>query len=243
MQRRRPYLAVALVSALGGLPGTPLAEDADQAAREVSQALSLTPNGDNGRAIYNICAVCHLPEGWGTLDGAYPQIAGQLPGVIIKQLADIRARNRDTPIMFPFAMPGTLGGVQGIADVASYIANLPMTPNNAKGPGFDLEYGERLYRENCVDCHGAHGEGHPEDQIPLLYGQHYPYLIRQFEWIKSGRRRNADSKMVKQIQGFTPRDIAAIMDYVSRIAPPPDKLAKPGWTNPDFPRFVRPAGS
>jgi len=243
MHRKGSPLVLAFLIVAGGAPATLLAEDTEQAAIEIAQALSLTPNRENGRAIYNICSVCHLPEGWGTLNGAYPQIAGQLRGVIIKQLADIRARNRDNPIMFPFAMPGTLGGIQGIADVADYVASLPMTPNNAKGPGVDLEHGRHLYQENCVDCHGAYGEGNAEDHIPLLYGQHYPYLMRQFEWIQSGRRRNADSRMVKQIQRFTPRDIAAIMDYVSRLSPPPEKLAEPGWINPDFPRFVRPPGS
>ncbi len=243
MHKRNPLVVFAVLIAAGGTPATLLAEDTAQEVNEVSRALNLTPDRENGRAIYNICSVCHLPEGWGTANGAYPQIAGQLRGVIVKQLADIRARNRDNPIMFPFAMPGTLGGAQGIADVAEYIASLPMTPNNTKGPGVDLEHGQRLYQENCVDCHGEQGEGGVEEHIPLLYGQHYPYLIRQFEWIQSGRRRNADSKMVKQVQRFTPRDIAAVMDYVSRLPVPPEKLAQAGWFNPDFPRFVRPAGS
>jgi hypothetical protein len=29
------------------------------------------------------------------------------------------------------------------------------------------------------------------------------------------------------------------LDYVSRLRPPADKLAEPGWTNPDFPKFAR----
>ena len=35
-------------------------------------------------------------------------------------------------------------------------------------------------------------------------------------------------------------DIAAVMDYVSRLRPPPQKVEAPDWTNPDFPGFVRP---
>ena len=86
----------ALVIALGMLGNQGLAaQEAHQAADEVEQALALTPNLENGRRVYLTCAVCHRPEGWGTLDGTYPQVAGQLPEVIIKQLADIRARNRD----------------------------------------------------------------------------------------------------------------------------------------------------
>ena len=92
---KTPIVAGALI-ALGMLGNQGLAaQEAHQAADEVEQALALTPNLENGRRVYLTCAVCHRPEGWGTLDGTYPQVAGQLPEVIIKQLADIRARNRD----------------------------------------------------------------------------------------------------------------------------------------------------
>jgi cytochrome c553 len=210
-----------------------------QAMQEYEEALKLTPNLENGKQVYKICAVCHEPEGWGQDSGHYPQLAGQFNTVIIKQLADIRARNRDNPTMVPFTSASLLGGVQELADVAAYIAQLPMTTDNGKGPGTDLELGKRLYEENCTDCHGKNGEGSREDHIPALYAQHYHYLVRQFEWIKTGRRRNADSKMVKQIRGFHHRDVLAVMDYVSRLQPSADKVAEPGWRNPDFPNYAR----
>ncbi|MDJ0807182.1 MAG: c-type cytochrome [Gammaproteobacteria bacterium] len=215
------------------------AATSSEAMQEYETALSLTPNLENGKRVYKICAVCHAPEGWGMENGAYPQIAGQLNTVIIKQLADIRARNRDNPTMRPFTTASLMGGTQELADVAAYIAKLPMTPYNGKGPGTDLELGARLYEENCTECHGKNGEGDREEHIPAIYGQHYHYLVRQFEWIKTGRRRNADSKMVKQIRRFRHRDVLAVMDYTSRLQPPAEKLAKDGWTNPDFPNFAR----
>jgi cytochrome c553 len=232
-------LAAALLSLLVAVQC--LAEPADEAMREYDQALRMTPDPENGKRVYRICAVCHTPEGWGLESGAYPQVAGQLPTVLIKQLADIRSRNRDNPTMFPFTSPRLLGGAQEIADVAAYISQLPMSPHNGVGPGNDLLWGEQLYKDNCTECHGDHGEGHLEDHIPAVYGQHYRYLLRQFEWIKSERRRNADKKMVRQIHGFTHRDIRAVLDYVSRIKPPEHKRADPGWRNPDFPKFARPA--
>jgi cytochrome c553 len=212
---------------------------AEQARAEVEAAIHLTPDVERGKKAFMVCAVCHRPEGWGFEDGTYPQIAGQLPAVIIKQLADIRARNRDNPTMLPFTSPQLLGGVQEIADVAAYISQLPMDPMNGVGPGVDLAWGEQVYRENCVDCHGDRGQGDATDHIPLIYGQHYRYLYRQFEWIKMGKRRNSDQKMVKQIQRFSPRDISAVLDYVSRLRPPAEKLAQPGWQNPDFPNYSR----
>ena len=96
-----------------------------------------------------------------------------------------------------------------------------------------------MYRENCVDCHGDRGQGDRKEHIPMIQGQHFRYLVRQFEWIRSGRRRNSDPEMVKQIRGFTHRDLRIVLDYVSRLRPPKEKLAAPDWMNPDFPNFAR----
>jgi len=221
--------------------GTPvLAASPDEIAKaEYDQVMSLTPDPDNGRRVYLTCAVCHRPEGWGTRDGAYPQIAGQLRTVIVKQLADIRARNRDNPLMYPFSVPRILGGPQNIADVAAYVSQLPMTPDNGKGPGRDLDLGAKLFNDKCQDCHGPTGMGREEDHLPQIAGQHYAYLKRQFEAIRDGRRKNSDPEMVKQIKNFTPREEAAVLDYTSRLQPPAQKVARRGWTNPDFPAYVR----
>ena len=236
------YLATVVASAsllAAGIAAAEPAFDAGQEPPEYDQALSLEPNLENGRQIYRTCAVCHTPEGWGTDSGSYPQIAGQLHTVVIKQLADIRARNRDVPTMYPFSERAGIGGPQDIADVAAYIANLPMTPVNGQGPGRDLAWGEKLYKEYCVDCHGENGEGDVEEHIPAIFGQHYRYLVRQFEWIRSGKRRNADKEMVEQIRGFSPFEVRAVMDYPSRLQPPVTKLAESGWVNPDFPHDAR----
>jgi|GEM_PF-105744 len=242
-------LASTLVLALSAVSAQPAPEQAPpadaaavaQAQAEYDAVMALEPDLDNGREAYLTCAVCHLPEAWGSEDGTYPQIAGQLRTVIIKQLADFRAGNRDNPLMYPFSVPSILGGTQEMADVAAYVAQLPMTPHNGLGPGTDLALGEQLYQDHCVDCHGPDGEGDVRKHIPALAGQHYAYLVRQFDQIRSGARRNADSKMSEEILGFSAAEQSAVLDYTARLRPPPEKLAPDGWTNPDFPNFVRDA--
>lgn len=219
----------------------PAETPAEIAKREYDEVLALTPNVERGRAVYLTCAVCHLPEGWGSVDGMYPQIAGQLRTVVIKQLADFRAGNRENPLMYPFSVPGISGGPHELADVAAYVAALPMTASNGLGSGTDLTLGESLYGEHCADCHGAAGEGDEAEHIPAIAGQHYAYLMRQFDAIRSGQRKNADSKMTEEIQGFSAEQQQAVMDYTSRLRPPADKLAAEGWQNPDFPHYVRDA--
>ncbi|MET0028783.1 MAG: c-type cytochrome [Candidatus Thiodiazotropha sp.] len=203
---------------------------------ESEAALKLTPNPENGRWVYQGCAVCHMPEGWGTPNGAYPQIAGQHRSVIIKQLADIRANNRDNPSMYPFTLPEELGGIQSIADVAQHIENLKMTLATSKGPGDDLLRGKRLYDEYCVECHGERGEGDAEMVYPRIQGQHYPYLLRQMDWIRNGKRRNANRKMEEAIRMFSDQDLQSVADYVSRMPPDESRRSAGDWSNRDYGR-------
>lgn len=232
---------LAAVAAGAALAGGPPPKEVDKSRKvwmwddsEREEALKLKPNLDNGREVYEVCSACHMPEGWGLVDGTFPQLAGQHRTVIIKQLADIREGNRDNPTMYPFALPSEIGGPQAIADVAEYIATLKMNPNPGKGPGTDLEHGAKLYKENCVRCHGEKGEGNAEKYYPRIEAQHYEYLLRQYQWIKEGKRRNANPDMVEQIKNFTDRDTKAVLDYVSRIPAPPELVGPPGWKNPDF---------
>lgn len=209
---------------------------------ELAKALDLKPNRENGKNLYRNCALCHSPEGWGNPLGRFPQIAGQHPKVVIKQLADIRAKNRDNPTMYPFAQSAYLQGAQAIADIAAYVARLPMVPNNAVGQGDNLAKGEQIYKDNCVKCHGKKGEGNNEEYYPRIQGQHYEYILRQMQWIKTGKRRNADKKMTKQIEGFSASDLAAVADYTSRLKPEKKLLADHiDWRNPDFKKNFRSA--
>lgn len=205
------------------------------AGGEKDEAMLLEPDLENGVEVYEVCAACHLTEGWGTEEGTFPQLAGQHRDVLIKQLADIRALNRDNPTMYPFALPESIGDAQALADVTAYITTLPMNPENGVGPGDNLEHGKKLFEDNCVKCHGDHGQGDEEKFYPRLEGQHYKYMLRQFEWIRDGKRRNANPDMVKQIEGFSDADMVAVIDYTARLKPPKEDLApSKDWLNPDF---------
>ncbi|UCB55261.1 MAG: c-type cytochrome [Thiotrichales bacterium] len=240
--RNHRFLALVLIAAGMIESSFVIAEEAvkeEEKPTEFEQALSLTPNIENGRELYKLCVACHGPEGWGDSNGSYPQIAGQLPGVTIKQLADIRAGNRDNPIMRAFSSRRSLGDAQAIADVAGYIASLPMTEFNGQGSRRYIELGREIYERDCADCHGESGEGDVKKHVPAIHGQHYEYLERQYRWIRNGRRRNANKDMVEQIQGYSLRDEKAVLSYTASLIPPGEKLADPDWKNPDFPNYER----
>jgi cytochrome c553 len=201
---------------------------------EYEEALTLTPDAANGLAVYRECAACHEPEGWGSTTGSVPQIAGQHRKVVIKQLADFRAGNRDSVLMAPYASVESIGGTQAVADVAEYISTLEISTDNGKGPGTDLELGETLYRERCAGCHGDAGEGSNDDLAPRIQAQHYKYLMRQFQWIREDRRRNASKEMTSLSKQLSDEEMIAVLDYTSRLLPPEELRAPENWKNPDF---------
>ncbi|MBL7002626.1 MAG: c-type cytochrome [Gammaproteobacteria bacterium] len=201
----------------------------------IQQAIKATPNLENGLELYRNCAICHSPEGWGSTSGRYPQIAGQHKSVIIKQLEDIHQGNRDNPTMEPFVRPILALGSQALADLAAYISQLPMSPNNSIGPGYKLDEGQVLYEKNCKQCHKSNGEGVADKFYPRVQGQHFSYIKRQLFWIKKEKRRNADEEMVSQLKDFSVRDIDLIADYTSRLRPDKSVIAESKyWKNPDF---------
>jgi len=191
--------------------------DAASSGDEIIRALELTPSLDNGKKIYPLCASCHHDNGWGKPDGSFPVIAGQHRRVLIKQLADIRSKVRENPVMFPFSDPQTIGGAQAVSDVAAYIASLPGDATPGKGNGTQLAVGKKIFQEKCSQCHGGQAQGNDENFIPKLKGQHYAYLLRQIQWISNGYRKNSNPAMVVLVKTLSAEEMDAVADYVSRL--------------------------
>lgn len=185
--------------------------------KEITQALELTPDIKNGEKIYPLCASCHMKNGWGKIDGSFPVIAGQHRKVLIKQLADIRSKNRDNPTMYPFTDPGSIGGMQGISDVTAYIASMEKDPEPGVGDGKNLDIGKSIYQKHCIQCHGDNGQGNNDAFFPSLKGQHHAYLQRQLQWIRDGYRKNANEAMVLEVKALTDAELDAVADYLSRL--------------------------
>lgn len=219
-----------------GLMLSPLGWSAwKEISEDAKEAIELKPNMYNGMQIFRACTKCHYKSGWGQHNGEIPQIAGQHPNVLIKQLTDVRDHNRETSGMDHFLMLTMIDSAQALADVAGYTSDILMNPEPGIGSGTDLEHGKELYNYYCIGCHGEHGEGSNERLVPRIQGQHYKYLLRQFNWIYRRERENAHPGMMGAIAGLSERDAKAVVDYVSRLTPPKKDVApSTDWENPDF---------
>jgi cytochrome c553 len=191
------------------------------------EARHLTADLANGKRIFEYCAQCHQLNAWGEPQEGVPQLAGQHADVIIKQLQDIQYGNRVVTPMIPYARDDLLGGAQGIADVAAYVASLPMTPNPNKGDGMSLGRAGAVYKTRCARlCHGQNGEGDARTRKPRIQGQHYEYLLHQLILIRDGRRKNANKAMARRLQGLSDVDLKGLADYVSRLEPNAARVAR-----------------
>lgn len=180
--------------------------------------IALQAQGDplRGELSFDVCLGCHEANAVGEPDGSYPRLAGQHATVLIKQLTDVRAGQRDNRKMYPYAADHVLTP-QEIADIAVYLQTLPVPADNGKGPGSALERGQSIYQSECETCHGPGGLGDAKEFYPRVSGQHYEYLLREVKLIRDGERRNANPEMVKAVKPLSDEDLRAVSDYMSRF--------------------------
>lgn len=212
-------MTTAKTIALRLLPGLLyLVASGAMAAEEITIELKFTPDLEAGKTTFEVCARCHLPEAWGNIDGTYPQLAGQHVNVLIKQLLDIRNGTRHSSLMFPFVQQRTIGGYQELCNVVAYISTLPMNPNPSRGPWKkgtqEYRQGQTIYRKHCAGCHGESGEGNNELVYPKLQGQHFQYMRRQLENVKSGLR-TVHPGMQAVVDNLDMEQLKKAVNYVS----------------------------
>lgn len=186
---------------------------------ELARLLARKGDPDKGKISYEICRGCHKADAAGKPEAGYPQLAGQHPAVLIKQMVDVRAGRRDSPKMHPFIEHDVVASNE-LADIAAYLHGLPVPASNGKGDGRQPDLGRHLYDRDCASCHGAHGEGDGAKFYPRVAGQHYNYLYRETLESRDKGRRNSNPEMVMVLKHYVDSDVAAVSDYMSRLVPP-----------------------
>ena len=197
------------------------AEAAQSAARqELVEVLRVKPDTEHGAQLFATCAGCHGSQGSGMPSGWVPDIAGQHPHVIAKQLVDYRHGQR-----WDDRMEQVAGGrhllktTQDIGDVVAYVGALMPAPATSVGDGQWTEQGAAVYERLCRSCHGTSAEGSNVRSIPRLAGQHYEYLLRQLHDSIEGRRPSMAGKH-RPLAHLGMQELVGLADYLSRLSPP-----------------------
>lgn len=162
------------------------------------------------------CTMCHGAQGMSASNA--PNLAGQYPEVVIKQLHDYKAGNRDSSIME--ALARNLSD-RDIADLAAYYAYLPKART---APTTYDELLPALVRvgaplRNIAPCISCHGGVDQKLGAPWIEGMPKDYLVVQLTAFRAGNRRNdSEAQMRNVVRSMTDAEIDEVSTFYARKA-------------------------
>jgi cytochrome c553 len=163
------------------------------------------------------CTMCHGAQGLSSSDA--PNLAGQYPEVLIKQLHDYKTALRASPIMEALSRNLT---DRNIEDLAAYYAYLPKARN---APTTYADALPALVRDgapmrNIAPCVACHGSVDQKLGAPWLEGMPKDYLVAQLTKFRAETRRNdSHSQMRNMARAMTTGEIADVAEFYAGRGP------------------------
>ncbi len=172
------------------------------------------------------CGACHGIDGNSPLSIA-PNLAGQLPGYLLYELAAYKERNRVDDFMGTIMDQVSYEDIVKLDEYYSKQKFIPSTPAEPLDPEMIVK-GKALYFKEitriglaCADCHGddAKGEENPRflKDFPRLAGQQYDYLVSDLkEYV--GRMKNHSMLGMRVVAAsLSDEDIKELASYLSSL--------------------------
>lgn len=162
------------------------------------------------------CTMCHGAQGMSASNA--PNLAGQYPEVVIKQLHDYQAGKRGSSIME--ALARNLSD-RDIDDLAAYYAYLPKartapTTYDESLPAL-VRVGAPL--RNIAPCISCHGGVDQKLGAPWIEGMPRDYLVAQLQAFRAGNRRNdSEAQMRNVVRSMTDAEIDDVSTFYARKA-------------------------
>lgn len=162
------------------------------------------------------CTMCHGAQGMSASNA--PNLAGQYPEVVIKQLHDYKGGKRSSSIMELLAKDRS---DRDIDDLAAYYASLP------KARTAPTTYDESLPTlvrvgaplRNVAPCISCHGGVDQKFGAPWVEGMPKDYLIAQLKAFRTGERRNdSEAQMRNVARSMTDPEIEEVAGFYARKA-------------------------
>ncbi|MEO5844233.1 MAG: c-type cytochrome [Caldimonas sp.] len=172
--------------------------------------------GGRGATLALNCTMCHGAQGQSVSDS--PNLAGQYPEVVIKQLHDYKSGKRSSSIMQTIAV--TLSD-RDIDDLAAYYAELPKARTTPTSYGETLpalvRVGDPL--RNIAPCISCHGGVDQKIGTPWLEGMPKAYLVGQLRAFATGARQNdSQAQMRNMVRLMTAAEIEEVSTFYARKA-------------------------
>jgi cytochrome c553 len=200
--------------------GSPDARHVPQATNVVLERSMARDGGSDalgrGATLALNCTMCHGAQGMSGSDA--PNLSGQYPEVVVKQLRDYKAGKRDSPIMVALA---TKLSERDIDDLAAYYAYLPKartapTTYDESLPAL-VRVGAPL--RNIAPCISCHGGVDQKLGAPWIEGMPAGYLVGQLQAFRAGTRRNdSQAQMRNVVRSMTDAEIAEVSTFYARKA-------------------------
>jgi cytochrome c553 len=221
------FAAVALLAAASTAAG----EVTGELRREINEVLRLTPDPLHGAEIFSYCAGCHTAQSNGLPEGWVPNISGQHPRYLAKQLIDYRHSIRWDARMEPVAKDHGLRGSQDVADVVAFLAAQPAEWSTPEERPAVITEESKFYRSHCSSCHGLTGGGNNSRYIPRIGGQDFAYLLRQMHDVVDGRRPNMRREHLRALEDLDVVQLVSLSRYVSHLGEGDREVSTPELTN------------
>ena len=161
------------------------------------------------------CSMCHGAQGTSVADA--PNLAGQYPEVVYKQMQDYKRGDRGGTFMQTIAR--NLSD-RDIADLASYYNSLPKARtaparySETTAPAL-VRVGDPL--RNIAPCIACHGGTDHKLGTPWLEGMPRAYLVGQLRDFKTGARRNdSHAQMRNMARAMTDNEIVEVAEFYAR---------------------------
>jgi len=178
-----------------------------------------------GQANSAVCAACHGADGNSTVP-QWPNIAGQHPAYLERQMNLIQANARPVP-----EMTAIVAGLSEVdfRDLAAYFSS--QKRNIGVADEALVESGRRIFQAGnaetgvpaCMACHGPVGEGNPLSGYPVLAGQQAVYTASLLARFRNGEHWGDEDApslvMVGVAARLTDREIEAVASYISGLYP------------------------
>ncbi len=158
------------------------------------------------------CSTCHGNDG-NSPSGVYPNLAGQSPQYLAKQLKDFKENRRPNAIMTTMVASLTDEDMHDLADFfASQAPNTtPYSADAAK-----IAAGKKIAEEvQCITCHLRNFKGAGE--IPRVARQQFAYTTKQLKDFRDGVRTNDNGVMAPMTKNLTDEQIQALARYVGSL--------------------------